>query len=241
MSDLIDLLQRRQLIWHGRDCQPAPEVLSSGYALFDEKLAGGFPKTGVVSINTPLGIGELRFLSSSLLAETSASSHSSNRSRLLVFIHPPGVLSAEFFHHQGFDLNNILVIYPRHKNEALWAAEQCLKSGACRAVLLWQDAFATHQIKRLQIASDEGSCLQFLMRSKAKKSVSLPVSLSMQLAPHAQGLEVSINKRKGGWELPQFTLDMSPFWPALSFDESASRSARANNVIPFSSKKQQRL
>lgn len=232
MSDLIDLLQRKQLIWHGRECQTASEKVSSGYKLFDEKLAGGFPKKGVISIEAPVGIGELRFLSSRILLGMEGAKDS----RLLVLINPPGLICAEFFHHQGFDLSNILVIYPRQKNEALWAAEQCLKSGACRAVLLWQNAFEIHQIKRLHMASEEGNCLQFLMRSMSKKTSSLPVSLSMQLAPHAQGLEVFINKRKGGWELPRFTLDMSSYWPVFSLGNDFDH---VSNIIPFPSKRQQ--
>ena len=54
--DLIEVLQRKQLIWHGRNSQPAPGVISSGYPVFDEKLSGGFPETGVIRIETPIGI-----------------------------------------------------------------------------------------------------------------------------------------------------------------------------------------
>jgi len=224
MSDLIDLLERKRLIWQGRYSQPAPEVVSSGYPLLDEKLAGGLPKTGVVSIQSSIGIGELRILMNILLS----------KSRLVVFINPPGFLCAEFLYHQGIDLNNVLVIYPRRKNEALWAAEQCLKSGACSAVLLWQHAFEIHQVKRLKIACDEGDCLQFLMRGCARTEASLPVSLSMHLAPHSQGLDVSITKRKGGWPIPAFTLDVSTYWPVFCY-------AKASNVIPFPTAHHQKI
>lgn len=229
MSDLIDLLERKQLIWHGRDYRPPQDVVPSGHAVFDEKLAGGFPKNGVVSIESQVGVGELRFLMNTL----------ATKERLLVFINPPGILCAEFFYHQGLDLNNILVIYPRQKNEALWASEQCLKSGACSAVMLWHNMFEIHHVKRLQVASDEGNCLQFLMRSNHIKSASLPVSMNMQFAPHVQGLDITINKRKGGWELPRFTLDMSADWPSLSLGDETGRGA-ANNVIPFPASNQNR-
>ena len=228
MSDLInlvDVLQQKRLLWQGREQPSSPILASSGYAVFDEKLAGGFPETGVVSIESQVGIGELRFLSSRILKEQSKN----NDTRLLVFINPPGVLCAEFFHHQNFDVSKILLIQPKQKNDALWAAEQCLKSGACDAVLLWQNQFEVHQIKRLQLACEEGKSLQFLMQTKAQSGLSLPVSLSMCLTASPQGLNVRINKRKGAWDLPAFTLNMSQYWPTFSLTQQKP----ASNVIRF--------
>jgi len=106
MSDLIDLLTRKHLVWSGRDSLPVLDPSSSGYASLDEKLDGGLPKTGVVGLSSALGLGELRLLLPTLLS----------KKNLNVFINPPGQLSAEFLYHQeGFDLNRVLVLYTHKK------------------------------------------------------------------------------------------------------------------------------
>jgi len=220
MHDLIDLLERKDLVWHGRDKRTAVNSAGfsskSGYSTLDEKLEGGFPKYGVISLNTVHGIGELRLFIPTMLL----------KNRLHVFINPPGYLSAEFLHHQGFDLNLILVINTKKKNDALWSAEQCLKSGACSTVLLWQNHVEVHQVKRLQLASKTGACLQVLLRSTQQSKFSLPVTLGMALAPHCLGIETVITKRKGSWPVQAFTVDMTSYWPSLTQREP-------NNLIPF--------
>jgi cell division inhibitor SulA len=220
MHDLIDLLERKHLVWHGRDQKAVAGLAGfsskSGYASLDEKLEGGLPKSGVVSFNSPFGIGELRLLVPTMLS----------KEHLHVFINPPGNLNAEFLHHQGFDLNLIFIIHTKQKNDALWSAEQCLKSGACSTVLLWQNHVEVHQVKRLQLASETGTCLQFLLRSTQKNSFSLPVTLNAELAPHRLGIETTITKRKGGWPIQAFTIDMSAYWPSLT-------QRAPGNLIPF--------
>lgn len=235
MNDLIDLLSKQQLVWKGRfrkgqinDCSNPDSVFTpSGYQELDQKI-GGLPKVGVLNINSMLGIGELRLLLPVLIPEQESSGYNAQgdrrvgrqegqgASKLCVFINPPGRVCAEFLYHQGFDLKHVLIVQARDKNDALWAAESCAKSGACSSVLLWNNYFETHQIKRLQIASEEGECLQVLLRSPNHLALSLPVSLSLKLMPHNQGLMVDVIKRKGGWPVSSFTLDMYQHWPALS-------------------------
>ena len=62
MSALLQQLARRQLLWHGNSQQAAYQAVSSGYPLLDQQLAGGFPSTGLIDIQTDTGIGELRLL-----------------------------------------------------------------------------------------------------------------------------------------------------------------------------------
>lgn len=232
MNDLIEQLTQRQLLWQARTGKTGAQLAPSGYEQFDQQLNGGLPKQGVVSIQSQLGLGELRFLLNTLKALQAKQKEHSKQSRLLVFIQPPGQLCAEFFHHQGFALHEILVLYPKRKNEALWAAEQCLKSGACNAVLLWQQALQMHQVKRLQIACETGQCLHFLLSNSQKKSAeaSLPVSLSMRLSSSDKGVKVAVDKRKGGWPLPEFEVDMRGHWPSFSV---ATKAAATSNVLHF--------
>ena len=203
MTDLISLLQQRSLVWHGAQQKAACVSQSTHYPELDQKLDGGFPQHGVVGIAGLSAIGELRLLLPFL----------QKQNRLLVYIHPPGQICAEQLHHYGVDVSQVLVIYPDKAIDALWAAEQCLKSGACAAVLLWQPAVEVHQIKRLQVAAETGKSLLFWYRSTSHSEVSLPVSLNVSLTANEHGLDIHINKRKGGWPLAAFSLDMRQHWP----------------------------
>lgn len=216
MRNLIDLLEKRQLIWHGRSRQQPPEFEGSGYSDLDAQLTGGLPKKGVITLLSPCGIGELRLLLPTLV----------NKQGLCVFINPPGMLCAEFFYHQGIELERILLINTRSANEALWSAEQCLKSGTCEAVLLWQNQLEVHHVQRLQLACNLGECRQFIFQAPTQQSLSLPVNLSLHLKAEEQGLSIAIAKQKGGWPKPEFSLDMSSYWPSLTLQST-------NNIIPF--------
>jgi len=227
MNRLIDLLQRKNLIWHATDgaqysvstssAFDSAKIVSSGFTELDQQLLGGFPQHGVVQLDSPTGIGELRLLLPYL-----------QQQRLLVFINPPASLSAQMLLQQGFDLNQVLLLTPGSSQHSLWAAEQCLKSGICHGVLLWsQQQLEVHQVKRLQLAAEESDSVQFILKTKQQNSISLPVSLRLALEPHAMGITATIMKRKGGWPSMPFNIDMSRHWPALV------EQSPADNVIPF--------
>lgn len=226
MHELIKNLQDRQLIWTGLQSTTQGSTTSTGYPQLDKQLDGGFPTHGVIEVESQQGIGELRLLTPYLAPQTSQ--------KLAIFINPPGKICAEFFNGQNIPLENILVIQPQRDLDALWAAEQCLKSGACHSVLLWGADLEIHQTKRLQAASETGKCLQFHFKATSHNQLSLPVSLSMKLSSHAQGLKVEVTKRKGSWSYGSFILDMSQNWPLLTeklIDENSSNQALPGNTV----------
>ncbi|PMG14410.1 recombinase RecA [Vibrio splendidus] len=226
MHELIKNLQDRQLIWTGLQSTTQGSTTSTGYSQLDKQLDGGFPTHGVIEVESQQGIGELRLLTPYLDQQ--------NSQKLAIFINPPGKICAEFFSSQGIELENILIIQPQRDLDALWAAEQCLKSGACHSVLLWGVDLEIHQTKRLQAASETGKCLQFHFKATSHNQLSLPVSLSMKLSSHAQGLKVEVTKRKGSWSYGSFILDMSQNWPLLTEKitlQDSSHSALSNNTV----------
>ncbi|MEZ8483397.1 translesion DNA synthesis-associated protein ImuA [Vibrio splendidus] len=226
MHELIKNLQDRQLIWTGLQPTAQGSTTSTGYPQLDKQLDGGFPTHGVIEVESQQGIGELRLLTPYLAQQ--------NSQKLAIFINPPGKICAEFFSSQGIELENILVIQPQRDLDALWTAEQCLKSGACHSVLLWGADLEIHQTKRLQAASETGKCLQFHFKATSHNQLSLPVSLSMKLSSHAQGLKVEVTKRKGSWSYGSFILDMSQNWPLLTEKitlQDSSHSALSNNTV----------
>jgi hypothetical protein len=99
------------------------------------------------------------------------------------------------------------VIEPAHREDALWAAEQALRSGACGALLLWlanalpgesRARSADYSwLRRLQLAAQAGGSMAVLFRSTAEEGVSTPAHLRVVLAGHGDALELRIPKRRG--------------------------------------------
>ncbi|MDN3651185.1 translesion DNA synthesis-associated protein ImuA [Thalassotalea ponticola] len=209
MNELIDFLKRKQLVWHANDVhQPKRDILSTGYALLDEKLNGGFPASGVIELLSAIAIGELRLLMP-LIADNQSK-------QCLMLINPPGLINASAWQYAGIDQHRILCVYPQSTQQALWTAEQSLLSGCCSDVLLWcNKAIQVRHIKRLQLAAQEGGSRQFLIRYQKPDDIGLPVDLSLSLEPHPQGVKVAINKRKKGWPVAPFILPLGRRWPWL--------------------------
>ena len=221
MNSILDYLRNKRLIWQATQQDSLPCLSSTGFNELDAELDGGFPAQGVVDIHSPIGIGELRLLLPNLQARQQQSD------RLLVFIAPPMQINAELLAECGFRLDQVLVIEPQSIQHALWSAEQCLKSGCCHSVLLWQHNLEVHQVKRLTLAAEQGQALHVVLHHKKRTGVSLPVSLAMRLGAHPQGLLVEVTKRKGGWPGQEFHLDMRQRWSTLALNP------RPDNVLPF--------
>lgn len=228
MLDVIDFLHSKHLIWQGSEPQKTINTHPTGYTELDEQLGGGFPEHGVVEISSDLGIGELRLLTP-YIKEVS-------KQRLSIFINPPGHLCSEYLMQQGIDLHRVIMIFPQTDKEALWAAEQSLKSGCCGSVTLWHPSLEVHQARRLQVASETGQCLNFLFKTE-QHQISLPISLSMQLQSQVNGIKIDIHKRKGGWLKTSFSINMNHRWPYLeqSHERITEHLETQNNVTQLPS------
>jgi cell division inhibitor SulA len=221
MDSIINYLKNKQLIWQADHKLPIANLNSTGFSELDSELQGGFPQQGVMDIDSPMGIGEIRLLLPNLLVRQQAAE------KLLVFIAPPTQLNGEMLAEYGFALQHILILQPSSAQHALWSAEQCLKSGCCDAVLLWHQDLEIHHVKRLQLAAQQGDALQILLRQNRQISVSLPVTLGMKLRAHPQGLKIQVTKCKGRWPSQPFTLSMRQSWPALTVHPQPA------NILPF--------
>lgn len=168
------------------------------------------------------GIGEFRLLTPML--------KNSTQQRLIVLINPPARPSAHYFQCESIDTNNVLVI--DSTAHILWAAEQCLKSGCCAYVCLWHPQLEVHQARRLQVAAEQGQALSVHFNLDKHNHMSLPLPLSVSLTPNENGLEVTVNKRKGGWHPSAFQVNFQHYWPELCTNKPN------NQVIPFPLHKQ---
>jgi protein ImuA len=118
--------------------------------------------------------------------------------------------------------------------DALWAAEQVLRSGSCGALLLWQNHARGESLRRLHLAAQSGETLFFLMRPLAAAQDASPAPLRLSLRPAAGGIDIGFVKRRGPQrDAPLFL----PLTPSLlqrhaSVDRPLPAPATARGLLP---------
>lgn len=171
---LTDLITS-QRVWRGAAPTAPTSSQPTGLAELDAGLpSGGWPEASLIEILTVAdGVGEL-----DLLVPTLA--RLSNAGQLLAMISPPYIPYAPAFQARSIDLRQVQIIQAEPKL-ALWAAEQCLRSGAFGAVLMWPQKIDHHGLRRLQVAADSGRTLGFAFRSLKCGDNPSPAPLRLQI------------------------------------------------------------
>jgi len=169
--------------------------IDTGHAALSAQLPGGGWPTGTLVdllIQQP-GIGELRLLRPAL-AEVAR-----RRVVLLQPPHPPQALALAAL---GVPPSQLIWLRAGQTADALWAAEQVLRSGSCGALLFWpghagQNHVRADSLRRLHLAAQAGETLFFLMRPLAACQDASPAPLRLALRPQAGGVEIDFVKRRG--------------------------------------------
>lgn len=180
-------------LWRGGDLAGVRHPgIATGFPLLDKELPGsGWPVGGLTEIlPAHEGIGELRLLGPALATLAA-------NSRKLAWIAPPYLPYAPALAAAGILLSQLLIVRASHQQDALWAAEQSLRSGACGGVLLWTDTQDQTILRRLQLAAEHGHALAFLFTSPGLHSRTSPAVLRLRLESSQGGLAVHIIKRRG--------------------------------------------
>jgi cell division inhibitor SulA len=185
----IDALLATRSLWHaGRSPAPSGEGEPTGHAALDALLPqGGWPRRALTELLLPAdGVGELALLLPTLARMTQAGG-------IVVLVAPPYIPYAPAWQAAGVDLAALQVVeaVPR---DAPWAFEQCLRSGACTAVLGWPQQIDGPGLRRLQVAADSGDCLGFAFRDRKHAANPSPAALRLDRA--AEGWRV--RKCRGG-------------------------------------------
>jgi hypothetical protein len=187
-------------VWRGGELEHSMHPsIATGYPRLDAELPGGGWPTGTLSevLHDGVGIGEITFLAGAL-------ARAAEGDRLIAWVNAPYLPYAPALAQAGIPLARCLVIRPANRDDALWSAEQALKSGACGAVLLWQgeegearrhDEYAW--LRRLQMAAESGRAMAIHFRSTAAERLSTPAHLRVVLAKEDGALKVRIPKRRG--------------------------------------------
>src|SRR6478735_9466538 len=195
MKLAIEELARLPGVWRGGELEHAiHETVATGHAVLDRELpAGGWPM-GTLSevLHDGVGIGEVSFLAGAL-------ARAADGARMIAWINALHLPYAPALAQAGIPLDRCLVVRPADREDALWAAEQSLKSGACGAVLLWMERFAQEYawLRRLQMAAESGRAMAVLFRSTAAERHSTPSHLRVVVASDRAQMKVRIPKRRG--------------------------------------------
>lgn len=240
---LLDALQARLALWKaGRGPLCSQRGISTGFAELDNALVDeGWPRGALMELlSDEVGIGEFSVLLPALARLT--------QKQGVLLVAPPFLPYAPSLAQAGVDLERLLILPAGASREGLTAAETALRSGACGAVMIWEQGLSGLSpqglpylaLKRLHLAAERGQAMAVLYRALAHARQPSPAALRIRLAQHVtnheQRLQLHLFKRRGlfgeqdvslvPWPLPvQEQLRHKPAMPAW-YQIPAARLAR---------------
>lgn len=179
------------------------DTFTTGFAELDMELSGGgWQKQGLTEILCDhLGVGELSLLMRGLSSAVSPGKFSD--ATHVMWVLPgdqPWVPYAPALAQCGVSLEGLAIVRTKSTGDALWAAEQGLKSGACRAVLLRMNETycSSLSLRRLLQAAIAGESAALLLRPLTAAASPSPAGTRIVLRPEDDGaLRVELLKRRG--------------------------------------------
>jgi protein ImuA len=177
--------------------------VDTGHAALTAQLPGGGWPTGTLVdlLLQQSGIGEMRLLRPALAAAAS---------RRIVLLQPPHPPQALALAALGLAPSQLIWIRSGRSADALWAAEQVLKSGSCGALLFWAQHARGESLRRLHLAAQSGETLFFMLRPLAAAQDASPAPLRLSLKPAAGGIEIGFVKRRGPQRDAPLFLPLTP-------------------------------
>ncbi|MCE4556238.1 translesion DNA synthesis-associated protein ImuA [Pelomonas cellulosilytica] len=224
------LLQGR--LWRGSSLgATADPTLPSGFPALDAQLpGGGWPLRAVTELLTPqAGVLEWRLLAPGLRGWWAQNgrpappppgrAHGTELApRRLLLVNPPWCPHLPGLQALGLPAAALVWVQSHTPAEALWAAEQAIKSRV--AVLAWLPEARPEQVRRLQVSALASDAPAFLMRPEraAQQSSAAPLRLAVRPGD-GWALDVQLFKRRGptheGWlSLPAVPAAVEPLLTA---------------------------
>lgn len=190
----LDALLDERRVWKGRQHTTPVGLQPTGHLALDRVLpAGGWPASALSEILVAAdGSGELRLLWPTLARLTDGGDR-------VVLVSPPYIPYPQAWLAAGIDMRQISLIQAAER-DALWAAEQCLRSGSCGAVLCWPRNADDRALRRLQVAAETGQTLAFACRPMAAAHNPSPAALRVAIDTRPEQLRVL--KCRGGMAPP---------------------------------------
>src|SRR5690606_11309315 len=206
----IDALLAARTLWHaGRSAAITADGEPTGHAALDALLPqGGWPRRALTELLLPAdGVGELSLLLPTLARCTRAGER-------VAVIAPPYLPYAPAWQVAGVDLAQLRIV-DASPRDALWAFEQCLRSGACAAAVGWPQQADARALRRLQVAADSGQCLGFVLRDRRHAANPSPAALRLEAVRDTRGIAWQVRKCRGG------PVPATPFVPEMQRADSA--------------------
>lgn len=192
---LDEVLASRDL-WRGH-AMPAPRepACPTGLHELDAALpSGGWPH-GLTELLIPAdGVGELHLLWPALARLGMAGGR-------IVLVAPPYLPYAPAWQAAGVPLP-MLQLIDADGMDALWAAEQCMRSGTCAAVLCWPRTTDDRLLRRLQVAAETGGTHGFAVRPAVAARNPSPAALRIAIE-FVEGRQLRVVKCRGGFAPPR--------------------------------------
>lgn len=193
-------------LWRGSQlARGGPRTVDTGFAALSAELpGGGWPVGALVELLAAQpGCGEMRLLAPALARAVSAR-------RPLAFVAPPQSPHAGAIAELGVPLDAMMWLRAGRGADALWAAEQALKTGCCGALLFWQPDVRADALRRLHLAAARaGDTLFVMLRPLAAARQPSPAVLRIALQPVPGGVSVEIVKRRGPEHGEPLVLELS--------------------------------
>lgn len=187
----LEQLLAARTVWRaGRNQAGGEGGVPTGHAALDALLPErGWPRRALSELLLPApGVGELSLLLPTLARLTAAAQR-------VVLVAPPYLAYAPAWRAAGVDLRWLSLV-EAEPQAALWAFEQCLRSGACAAVLGWPSTGDARVLRRLQVAADSGDCCGFVVRDCRHADNPSPAALRLEYLPAQAAWQ--IRKCRGG-------------------------------------------
>ncbi|KQY89087.1 hypothetical protein ASD35_16400 [Pelomonas sp. Root1444] len=208
-------------LWRGSSLSTSADpTLPSGFAALDAELpGGGWPTRAAVELLTPQpGVLEWRLLAPGLRAwwasqalppaqpgrpgRRSRAAAPAAAMRTLLLVNPPHTPHLPGLQALGLPASALIWVAAGTPAQALWAAEQAIKSRV--AVLAWLPEARPEQIRRLQVSALGSDAPVFLMRPERAGQQSSAAPLRLVVKPgEGWDLQVHLLKRRGpaheGW------------------------------------------
>lgn len=190
----LDELLHERRVWRGRPAPLPPSAQPTGFAALDMALPSrGWPESALTEILIPVdGVGELQLLWPTLARLSQAGER-------IVLIAPPYLPFPVAWQQAGVDLRQLQIVEAGAR-DALWATEQCLRSGSCGAVLCWPHHADDRALRRLQVAAESGQTLAFACRPL--KAFTNPSPAALRIAIDARPSQLRVLKCRGGLAPP---------------------------------------
>ncbi len=205
-NQAIAALTRFPGVWRGGELERVVHpTVPTGHVALDRELPGGGWPMGTLSevLHAGVGIGEVGFLAGAI-------ARACDSNRLVAWINAPHLPYAPALAQSGIPLDRCLVVRPSSSEDALWSAEQALKSGACGAVLLWlqgiKNQYAwpfTFAARPTKSSPHPPTCVSSRCVKGASSRYASPSAVGLRSLPRSQSIRASSRcADRSAWKLP---------------------------------------